>query len=85
MTPSHFANIANQRNARRSKRTIKGGAFDPDVDSAPMDVDLEVQAHDVFGHQVLPFPCRKTERGWINAKAGVRLAPRVVGWRVRGW
>ena len=85
MTPSHRRNIVNQRHARLVKIADGAPVFNPDVDSAPMHTDLEVEAYDVYGLQVLSFPCRKTERGWINAKAGVRIAPRVVGWRVRGW
>lgn len=85
MTPSHRRNIVKQRDARLVKLADGAPVFNPDVDSAPMNTDLEVQAHDVFGFQVLPFPCQRTERGWINARAGVRLAPLVVGWRARGW
>jgi hypothetical protein len=85
MTPSHSTNIAKQRNARMSKRTIPGCAMNPYVAAAPMNTDLEAQARDAFGDQVLPFPCHRTQSGWINARTGTPLAPRVVGWRVRGW
>lgn len=84
MTPSHFKNIANQRNARTSKRTLPGAPW-RDPASAPRDMDIEILSRDSSGLYALPFPCRRVEEGFINARTGALISLPVIGWRVRGW
>jgi hypothetical protein len=85
MTPQHRRNIAAQINARLSKRTLPGRCWNA-PSSAPRDrSDLEVQCGDESGAYALPFPCRLTDSGWINARTGTPVAGEVIAWRVRGW
>jgi hypothetical protein len=53
------------------------------IDTAPLDVDVSVQAEDYLGRYALRFPCRLTEAGWINSRTGTRLAVLRAGRRTR--
>lgn len=56
--------------------------FEPD--DAPFDMALQVQVTDGLGPYVLPFPCWRTKRGWVNGRGNL-LAVQVVGWKRRDW
>jgi hypothetical protein len=52
------------------------------ISTAPFGRDVELQVGDRFGEHVLSFPCRLTDKGWINAELNVTLSPAVR--RLRG-
>jgi hypothetical protein len=51
------------------------------IHAAPADTDLCVCIQDGFGLYPLPFPCRKGNKGWVNASKGVRLKIAPLGWK----
>jgi hypothetical protein len=53
------------------------------ISTAPLGQDVELQVGDRFGDHVLGFPCRLTDKGWINAQLNVTLSPSVrpLAWR----
>jgi hypothetical protein len=46
--------------------------------TAPFNCDLQLCADE---SRIVPFPCRQTEDGWINADLGVRLDIAPTQWR----
>jgi hypothetical protein len=50
------------------------------IDNAPIGIDLCVCIKDAFGLYPLPFPCRKRKSGWANARQGVSLRIKPLGW-----
>jgi len=44
------------------------------ITTAPFDQDVQLWVIDRFGSRALAFPCRLTEKGWINSKLNVALA-----------
>lgn len=52
------------------------------VSTAPFNRDLELCAAFGSGSSRLPFPCRQTSNGWINADLGTRIAVKPTRWRV---
>jgi hypothetical protein len=53
------------------------------ISTAPFGRDVELQVADRFGEHVLRFPCRLTDRGWVNTEFTIALSPSVtpVAWR----
>jgi hypothetical protein len=45
-----------------------------EIATAPSDQDVELWVIDRFGSRALNFPCKRTDKGWINAKLNVVLA-----------
>ena len=43
---------------------------------------MELQVGDRFGEHVLSFPCRLTDKGWVNAELNVALSPAVTPLRL---
>jgi hypothetical protein len=52
------------------------------ISTAPFNRDLELCAASGSGSSRLPFPCRQTSNGWINADLGTRIAVEATRWRV---
>ncbi|HKA74239.1 MAG TPA: hypothetical protein VKE26_20705 [Xanthobacteraceae bacterium] len=44
------------------------------ITTAPFDQDVQLWVIDRFGSRALAFPCRLTDKGWINSKLNVALA-----------
>jgi hypothetical protein len=55
------------------------------ISTAPLGQDVELQVGDRFGDHVLGFPCRLTDKGWINAQLNVTLSPGVMPLAWRPW
>ena len=51
------------------------------IASAPKGRDIQVQVSDHFGEYPLPFSCRLTEKGWVNAETRKPLKIKATGWR----
>ena len=52
------------------------------VDSAPAEVLLQVLVNDGSGSDyLLPYPCKLTPEGWVNAATGSRLEVRPNRWK----
>jgi hypothetical protein len=52
-------------------------------DAAPLGVALQVQVTDGTGDfYVLPFPCKLTAAGWVNAITGTALAVDPTYWKL---
>jgi len=49
--------------------------------TAPYDRDLELAVIDAMGEHSLVFPCRRTERGWIDATTKRRIEGWPTHWR----
>jgi hypothetical protein len=49
--------------------------------TAPFNRAVEVRVGGDRGARVLPFPCRQTADGWINADLGVRVELELLAWR----
>jgi hypothetical protein len=53
------------------------------VEAAPVGVALRVIVANGSGdHYVLPYPCRLTAAGWVNAVTGISLALRPTHWQL---
>lgn len=50
-------------------------------DKAPFGRALPVRVTDGQSEYTLPFPCVRTESGWVHADKGSQLQVQVVGWR----
>jgi hypothetical protein len=44
---------------------------------------VEALCQDHVGTYLLPFLCRWTDDGWVNADTGLAIDAEVVGWRMR--
>jgi hypothetical protein len=55
------------------------------ISTAPLDRDVELHVGDRFGDHVLSFPCRRTDKGWVNAELNVALSPSVTPLAWRPW
>jgi hypothetical protein len=51
------------------------------VSTAPFNRDVQVRVAGDHGSSVIPFPCRQTTGGWINADLGVRIDVQPMEWR----
>jgi hypothetical protein len=51
------------------------------ISTAPFNHDVQVRVSGDHGSQVIPFPCRQTTSGWINADLGVRIGIEPTEWR----
>jgi hypothetical protein len=49
--------------------------------TAPFNRSVEVRVAGDGGARVLPFPCRQTTDGWINADLGTRIDVELLAWR----
>ena len=53
------------------------------VDTAPAEVPLQVLVNDGSGSDyLLPYPCKLTPDGWVNAATGSPLQVRPTYWKV---
>jgi hypothetical protein len=55
------------------------------ISSAPSGQDVELQVGDRFGDHILSFPCRLTDKGWINSELNVLLSAAVTPLAWRPW
>jgi hypothetical protein len=62
-------------------RLLDGSSTRHPISAAPFHHDVEVRAADGRGGGVIPFPCRQTTAGWINADLGVRVHMEPREWR----
>jgi hypothetical protein len=51
------------------------------ISTAPFNHDVEVRVAGDHGSRVIPFPCRQTTSGWINADLDVRIDMDPTAWR----
>jgi hypothetical protein len=51
------------------------------VSTAPFNCDVELHMSGDDGSHIIPFPCRQTDAGWINADLNVRLDIEPSAWR----
>jgi hypothetical protein len=52
------------------------------IESAPLDEDVALQVTDGRGEPyTLQWPCRRTAKGWVNARKGTPLQVTPVRWR----
>jgi hypothetical protein len=51
------------------------------VSTAPFNCDVQLCASGTDRSHIVPFPCRQTEHGWINADLNVRLDIAPTEWR----
>jgi hypothetical protein len=49
--------------------------------TAPFNCDVELYMSGDDGSHIIPFPCRQTDAGWINADLDVRLDIEPSEWR----
>jgi hypothetical protein len=49
--------------------------------TAPFNCDVELCASGTEESHIVPFPCRQTEDGWINADLNIRLDIDPTKWR----
>ncbi len=73
-----------ERSRRAAARIL--GLFDGQRDwhpitTAPFNRDIETRVRVAHGVRALPFPCRLTASGWINADLGLHMAINPVEWR----
>jgi len=61
-------------------RSERLGDFVTDRDPAP-DLSVQLLCEDHVGTYVVPFPCRRAEGAWRNARTGEAIDAVVVGWR----
>jgi hypothetical protein len=61
-------------------RTARLLEFNTHQEPNPTD-DVELLCEDHRGTYVLPFPCRRVDRMWLNAKTGEKVEAEVLGWR----
>ncbi len=61
----------------------KTGALWREISTAPLDRNVEVQIADEGEAYVLAFPCRRTDRGWINVVKNLPLSLEPTHWRER--
>ena len=54
-----------------------------EISSAPLNRNVEVQIADEGEAYVLAFPCRRTDRGWINVVKNLPLSLEPTHWRER--
>ncbi len=54
-----------------------------EISSAPLNRNVEVQISDRAAIYVLAFPCRRTDRGWINVVKNLPLSLEPTHWRER--
>ena len=53
------------------------------VETAPAEVPLQVLVNDGSGPDyLLPYPCRRTQDGWVNAATGTLLQVRPTYWKL---
>jgi hypothetical protein len=53
------------------------------IDTASPDVAVQVRVTDAAGDQyVLPYPCKLTAGGWVNAVTGAPLSVRPTYWKL---
>ena len=53
------------------------------VDTAPPEMPLQVLVNDGAGDDyLLPYPCKLTPEGWVNAATGSPLQVRPTYWKV---
>jgi hypothetical protein len=52
-----------------------------DISTAPLDRNVEVQVANGSEYFVLLFPCRQTDRGWINVIKNLPLSLEPTHWR----
>jgi hypothetical protein len=65
----------------RLLRLFAGAAGWHPPSTAPFNRDVEARVAGERGARVLPFPCRQTANGWINADLGVRVELELLAWR----
>jgi hypothetical protein len=51
------------------------------ISTAPRGRNVQVQVADNFGHYPLPFLCKMTDKGWVNAETQQPLKLTPTGWR----
>jgi len=52
------------------------------IETAPPDVALQVRVSDGSSDYLLPYPCKLTPAGWVNALTGSPLAVRPTYWKL---
>jgi hypothetical protein len=52
------------------------------IETAPPDVALQVRVSDGSSDYVLPYPCKLTPAGWVNAATGSLLTVRPTYWKL---
>lgn len=52
------------------------------IDTAPVGVPLRLIVADRSGYHALPYPCRLTAAGWVNACTGAALTVRPTHWQL---
>jgi hypothetical protein len=62
-------------------RLLDGSSNWRPISTAPFNRVVELRVADDLGTGVIPFPCRQTARGWVNADLGVRLETEPSEWR----
>jgi len=51
------------------------------ITTAPFNNAIEARIEGRHGLQAVPFPCRQSAAGWINADLGIHMAIEPVAWR----
>jgi hypothetical protein len=62
-------------------RLLDGSSSWRPISTAPFNRVVELRVADNLGIGVIPFPCRQTARGWVNADLGIRLETEPSAWR----
>jgi hypothetical protein len=52
------------------------------IASAPFDRDLELSVIEADETHALVFPCRRTEKGWLNVTMNLRISVDPTHWRL---
>ena len=65
----------------RLLRLFGGSADWHPASTAPFNRDVEVRVASDGGPRLLPFPCRQTADGWVNADLRVRVELELLEWR----
>jgi hypothetical protein len=73
---------AREGTLRRILKRFDGSMRWRPASTAPFNCDIELYASGAGGSRAIPFPCRKTRAGWINADLNVRLDVDPTQWRV---
>ena len=60
----------------------KIGLYWKSIETAPPDVALQVRVSDGSSDYLLPYPCKLTPAGWVNAMTGSPLAVRPTYWKL---